>query len=190
MAIKGGWQYLVGRRIEAVVVNVARGESSTLAQIHLVLDGEVHLEIFSHTGVICGTKRVYPGDLPEVLIYRCVGADAQVFGERRVVPREAGSRCSPHPWFGEDVQVQIQDGLDGLMAQPPVMGALHEPNDDVAGRGRVRIQWRSHECQRPQSWRQVGADHLHQLEQVYRSAGVLDLGSLVEEDRPIGAMSG
>lgn len=85
--IKGGWQHLIGKRIEAVVVNVARGENSNLAQIHLVLDGEVNFEIFSSLGALGGTKRLYPGDLPEVLDYKCVGPDAEVFGERRVVPR-------------------------------------------------------------------------------------------------------
>lgn len=87
VAIKGGWQHLIGRRIEAVVVNVCRGEASTLSQIHLVLDGEVNFEIFSNLGALGGTKRLYPGDLPEVLGYACVGPEAEVFGERRVVPR-------------------------------------------------------------------------------------------------------
>jgi hypothetical protein len=85
--IKGGWQHLIGRRIEAVVVNAAHGEASTLAQIHLVLDGKVNFEIFSSSGDIGGASGVHPGDLPDVLNYACVGPEAQVFGERRVVPR-------------------------------------------------------------------------------------------------------
>ncbi len=87
MSIKGGWQHLIGKRIEAVVVNVARGEKSNLAQIHLVLDGEVNFEIYSSTGQVGGASYLHAGDLPEVLDYKCVGADAEVFGERRVVPR-------------------------------------------------------------------------------------------------------
>ena len=84
--IKGGWQHLIGKRIEAVVTVPAR-EAGSLAQIHLVLDGGVNFEIYSSFGAIAGTKRAHPGDLPEVLGYRCVGPRAQVFGERRVVPR-------------------------------------------------------------------------------------------------------
>ena len=87
MDIKGGWQHLIGRRIEAVVVNECRGHGSTLSQIHLVLDGGVNFEIFSSLGALGGTNCLYPGDLPEVLDYACVGPDAEVFGERRVVPR-------------------------------------------------------------------------------------------------------
>jgi len=85
--IKGGWQHLIGKRIEAVVVNVARGEQSTLAQIHLVLDGEVNFEIYSSTGDVGGASYLHAGDLPEVLGYCCVGPEAAVFGDRRVVPR-------------------------------------------------------------------------------------------------------
>jgi hypothetical protein len=87
MSIKGGWQHLIGKRIEAVVVNVARGEKSNLAQIHLVLDGEVNFEIYSSTGQVGGASYLHAGDLPEVLDYKCVGPDAEVFGDRRVVPR-------------------------------------------------------------------------------------------------------
>jgi len=86
LPIKGGWQYLIGRRIEAVVAMPGSG-SRSLAQVYLVLDGDEHFEIYSSTGMIGGTKRLYPGDLPDVLGFGCIGPEAQVYGERRVVPR-------------------------------------------------------------------------------------------------------
>ncbi len=86
MAIKGGWQHLIGRRIVAVVTVPPIGPSAR-AQIHLVLDGGVNFEIYSSSGDIGGTMGVYPGGLRKVLGYGCVRLGAEVFGERRVVPR-------------------------------------------------------------------------------------------------------
>ena len=84
--IKGGWQHLIGRRIEAVVTVPSR-EVGSLARVHLVLDGNVNFEIYSSFGAIGGTNRLHPGDLPEVLGWSRASPKMQVFGERRVVPR-------------------------------------------------------------------------------------------------------
>ena len=84
--IKGGWQHLIGRRIEAVVT-VPGDENCSLAQIHLVLEGEVNFEIFSSSGDIGGASMMHEGDLPDVLGYGDGGRAVVVFGDRRVVPR-------------------------------------------------------------------------------------------------------
>jgi len=84
--IKGGWQHLIGKRIEAVVTVPPR-EPGSLAQVHLILEGGVNFEIYSSFGELSGVERAHPGDLPEVLSWGGPGTRAQVFGERRVVPR-------------------------------------------------------------------------------------------------------
>ncbi len=84
--IKGGWQHLIGKRIEAVVTVPPR-EPGSLAQVHLVLEGGATFEIFSSFGAIGGTKRLHPGDLPEVLRWSRTNPKTKVFGERRVLPR-------------------------------------------------------------------------------------------------------
>ena len=84
--IKGGWQHLIGRRIEAVVT-VPGDDKCSLAQIHLVLEGEVNFEIFSSSGDIGGASMMHQGDLPDVLGYGGGGRAVVVFGDRRVVPR-------------------------------------------------------------------------------------------------------
>lgn len=88
MPIKGGWQYLIGRRIDAVVVNSFPVGITRLVQVHLVLDGGCNFEIYSPTGGLAGVKGLYRGDLDEVLNFKCLSPDARVYGDRRLVPRD------------------------------------------------------------------------------------------------------
>ncbi len=76
--IKGDWQSLVGQQIVAVV-NSAPDARRAFAQVHLVFSDGCSFEIFSTTGDLGGSSRLYRGDLAEVLGYMTEHRHVQVF---------------------------------------------------------------------------------------------------------------
>jgi len=85
---QGGWQALVGRRIESVVVT-GHGGDLVRTQVFLVLDGNEHFEIFT-TGYLNGNSRTYPGGLFDLLSYHCFGPNLRVYGPVEAPPPRVG----------------------------------------------------------------------------------------------------
>ena len=64
--LKGDWQSMVGRTINAVVV--CSSEAPPECQVYLVFADGSNFEIYSHgIGIIAGGNRVYSGDVAQLL---------------------------------------------------------------------------------------------------------------------------
>ena len=80
--IKGDWQSLVGQQIVAVV-NSAPDARRAFAQVHLVFSDGCSFEIFSTTGDLGGSSRLYRGDLEEVLSHMTDHRHVEAFEAER-----------------------------------------------------------------------------------------------------------
>jgi hypothetical protein len=66
--LKGGWQDIVGKTIEAVVTVSMTGTGIRSRIQFLFTDGSA-FEMYSNDGSICGANRTYQGTLPQILSY-------------------------------------------------------------------------------------------------------------------------
>ncbi len=75
--MKGDWQALPGRTIEAVVVQ--EGTLQPKAKVILVFTDGTYFEVYSSDGDLRGTNRAYPGDLWRVMQHYGDQGDTTVF---------------------------------------------------------------------------------------------------------------